>query len=110
MGSIYSQAKEVLVWLGEADDDTCLALQVISQVSTLRNKFDEQSRAIILRMQSTNAEKEVLMESLRKRIGLDWKDVYGVPSWAAYYRFLERPWFSRLWVSMAFCSGILADC
>ncbi|KAF7511266.1 hypothetical protein GJ744_004831 [Endocarpon pusillum] len=68
MADIYNQATKVRVWLGEANDDSDIALRFIRRVLTLGN-LDE-----------------LVKDSLTS------------PEWAAVLDLMKRPLFSRRWV------------
>lgn len=79
MGQLYTQAREVLVWLGPKKQDTHLAIDMIKKWSTFElptgidapiataKKFTEESAS------------------------------FDPKVWAALYDILEREWWSRIW-------------
>ncbi|KAE9366452.1 HET-domain-containing protein [Stipitochalara longipes BDJ] len=68
MGKIYHEARSVIIWLGEAGEDSDLALSFIPRVTDL-SQFDQ-----IIKNPSSTRE------------------------WYALSRLMNRPWFSRRWV------------
>jgi len=78
MGQIYSQAKSVIVWLGEADEDTHLACELL--------------KAWILITRDIYNSQPVVEDVLDKISGcLDER------AWAALYNILHRPYWNRMW-------------
>ena len=79
MGSIYSKASRVVVWLGVEDADSkagiALARNVLNKVGD-RHHFH-------------------LMPEHMKSLSLP---PYKDRQWRALGRFLQRPWFSRVWI------------
>jgi hypothetical protein len=78
MGAIYSQAEEVVVWLGKEAEDSGLAIHTITSWANLHN------------IQDDDLHDRALLE--RRRELLDPKAV------AAIVKLTNRPWFTRLWV------------
>ena len=69
MSMIYGRAKSVCIWLGEADEDSKLALDFISNEVLKLQHFDELC-----------------------------DDQKASPKWRAMLNLMKRPWFSRRWV------------
>jgi hypothetical protein len=78
MGDIYSQAKNVLIWLGEEDDDTELAYETINSLV------------------HTNPQHQAVLSSILSLTPTAIK---------ALLSLLNRPWFHRAWI---FQESILA--
>lgn len=81
MRDIYSQAKMVIVWLGECNDQSKQAMQWISNISDALKEREE--------MGDTSD-----LEIVRA----------GVPPpgheyWAAIQDLLQRPYFTRMWTT-----------
>lgn len=92
MRDIYRRARRVLVWLGDAGRDSELALPILPLLATAAEKqgaafAPPTQREDWLRMGFTMPEAEV---HLRLR---------------AYYRFLRREWFRRVWVIQEYALG-----
>lgn len=93
MGRIYSQANEVKVWLGPANDETPQVAVLVKEICrlaqecatahelTLDDMFDLDSSE----WEEAAADTE---EALEKRDH----------DWDIFIRFLKNPWFSRSWV------------
>jgi hypothetical protein len=81
MGDVYSKAVEVLIWFGEASDDSHHAIQLLNspQIRQINNKKASSSQVLEL-------------------LGKDPLTRPDSPAWRAMEVFLYRPWFSRLWV------------
>ena len=87
MGSIYAEAANVLIWLGEVDeftDDAMTALEMIATIDPAR--YSEVS------MIDWGARTTVLKDK-----GLvDWTSTWA--HWLGLEVLLNRPWFTRVWV------------
>ncbi|KAH7345819.1 heterokaryon incompatibility protein-domain-containing protein [Pyrenochaeta sp. MPI-SDFR-AT-0127] len=79
MDKIYYGAQEVLIWLGDEEDDSDRALSLIGEIN-----------AISRRLQSGQVLHLVNMEEH----GLP---PYRDPCWKALGRLMNRPWFQRVW-------------
>ncbi|PMD37703.1 HET-domain-containing protein, partial [Hyaloscypha variabilis F] len=77
MHQIYENADGVLVWLGEADEDSDLALDFIA--SKFRGRATESDFGSLHSTQANTASRRAHL-------------------WAAVYRLLQRPYFRRMWV------------
>lgn len=77
MARIYSQAVQVIAWLGEADHDTDIVFDL----------FDD-----ILAHTSPSANAVGDPELLLLKMG-----PIDAPEWVAARKIFERPWFSRVW-------------
>ncbi|KAE9364093.1 HET-domain-containing protein [Stipitochalara longipes BDJ] len=83
MGDIYSKAIGVGIWLGPAADNSDFAISFIGQL-----------REVLPTMSPTNSEGYSFRAELERKTGSrkgDWK-------WESVYKFLERAWFTRIWV------------
>jgi len=101
MGEIYREAAGVLVWLGEADNDSRLAIDTINRfVEKLKFKGAgvrsleefEQNRPAL------DADLPQLRDWLREKQFFPGNSPFDPQPWAACSRLLRRPWFHRLWV------------
>lgn len=83
MRRIYSNAENVLVWLGEARDNSDLVMT---------------ERGIIDNFHAIDAEM--------------WKAVMKGPRWNAFCQILERPWWRRTWIiqELAFARSVRVFC
>lgn len=79
MGDIYMKASQVVIWLGQAGEDSHLVYQHIAS-----NKQQRQD------MKSSHA----------FRSHVDWapRHYYEGPTFVAFQRLCRRPWFFRTWV------------
>lgn len=84
MGDIYNAAASTLGWLGEAADDSDRA---ISFLKTLR---DEMEKYDIRKLNPLHKQSEVAKYPSFKETD--------TPDWIALQKFLQRPWFTRIWV------------
>lgn len=80
MRQIYEKAKEVAAFLGEREEDSEVAKDLILKLE--QTKFD------------TETDKPAGFEDLER---------FGLPgledeAWAALHRFVRRPWFRRVWI------------
>lgn len=95
MDKIYKKAKEVFIWLGEADEDTELAISSLSQTAA-------QAKAIGIENYATSYDYQ-----LREESSLDQKikpmicsaAVFEDRHWPAVYDLITRPWWKRVWIS-----------
>lgn len=83
MGAIYSSAFQVLIWIGEEDDDSRLGLRFLLTLLS----FLPPSK------QTTYAEN--YSEHVLPMIALPIANSRG---WEALKRIFDRPWFRRVWV------------
>jgi hypothetical protein len=87
MGSIYSRAEQVVVWLGPSSKDSRLAVETLKRLGDgIRYHINDhyisyKTGSWAVRLQSDS---EALM--------------FHQPSWFAIGDLLRRQWFSRLWV------------
>ncbi len=83
MGQIYMNTNHLIIWLGDKDNDSELALR------TIKNTCDELRAQIgVVHWSKTD-----LFSFLKKQHGrIDFRP------WVAVLRLLKRPWFTRMWV------------
>lgn len=94
MAKIYHSASKVIVWLGEEDEETRLAIDTITSVG----------RTLYLDLVDEGVDETVRFKSMESRV-LNAKDVwkeFGLPAqddpaWKAVDNILNRPWFTRAW-------------
>ena len=92
MGSIFGQATEVLVWLGEERDDSSLAimnLKTISQIVSTRGM----SAVDMLRL--WEIEEALTPKMIKEIVESNTLNPEFVDS---IIKLLERPWWKRVWV------------
>ncbi|KAL2064409.1 hypothetical protein VTL71DRAFT_4903 [Oculimacula yallundae] len=87
MGSIYSNARQVIVWLGPGGDDSALALQTLGRIGS-DVRYDRATYSVLSAEGSWAAKIRDNKKALQAEI----------PSWVAISKLLRRDWFSRLWV------------
>ncbi|PVH81319.1 HET-domain-containing protein [Cadophora sp. DSE1049] len=87
MGSIYSNAWRVIVWLGSSSEDSALALQTLSNI---QEDIDFVERDGNHTFTASGATREL------ERSPSAWRTK--VLSWIAIRNLLNRPWFGRLWI------------
>ena len=112
MGDIYSLARKVVVWLGTSDDETGTVWTLLQKLSELQHFEPHEVYGLACKKQQplqteasglstvdydgrTNAQPR--LSSLK-----DLRDVPEIPTgdapeWKAVERFLQRPWFLRMW-------------
>jgi hypothetical protein len=78
MKDIYRQADEVVVWLGEEGGDTIPAFCLLYGLAELWPMHENEAKALI-----SHVIKNELFRSY----------------WFALWRFLGRPWWSRVWIT-----------
>ena len=83
MKDIYERARTVVVWLGPADTDSDLAMDVIERLSSIFRRAKK--------VTATTSVDEAMF-SHTDGTAIDDK------SWAAVGRTLHRPWFQRAWI------------
>ncbi|CZR65443.1 uncharacterized protein PAC_15343 [Phialocephala subalpina] len=95
MRRIYTQAQKTKLWLGE-DDDT--SKQAFSLVRCFEDIEFSSSQAAMLMLTGLDA------DDIRERFFAAFPQAVGQippksdPRWKVLFSFLDRPWFSRLWV------------
>ncbi|KAH8749845.1 heterokaryon incompatibility protein-domain-containing protein [Hyaloscypha sp. PMI_1271] len=87
MGSIYSNARQVIVWLGPSSSNSQLAIESLIRIGEGVNISDE-TRTIMFKTDSWAKLLGNNVDALK----------YHAPSWIAIRDLLHREWFSRLWV------------
>ncbi|KAH6712545.1 heterokaryon incompatibility protein-domain-containing protein [Leptodontidium sp. MPI-SDFR-AT-0119] len=101
MGSIYSNAIQVIVWLGPSEDDSTLALETLDRIGRGVD-FDRRSFAVISEPGAWAEALETNAEMLKAES----------PRWVAIAKLIRRGWFHRLWVfqeiSLATSSSVVA--
>jgi hypothetical protein len=102
MSSIYKNAENVIVWLGEPDRYTSTLAKLMNRFQRSRTRSEYASKK--LEEVTPEAVKPRDMEPTNWTSGLGdlFRDVFGYrPSdaeWRAMEYLLKRPWFSRVWV------------
>jgi hypothetical protein len=87
MANIYSQAEQVIVWLGEGDQESELAFQLIDSIRQSIGTYAQKQSAQKAPMENT--------------LGGDappLRTPSHAPEWIAYRSLLCRPWFTRVWI------------
>lgn len=91
MRSIYSLAKNTIVWLGEADDSTPAAMKCIQSLRSLPFKLSKYERdRLAVQLNTVKCRPWLLNKNHMCYISDD--------SWQASRNLLGRSWFSRVWV------------
>jgi hypothetical protein len=95
MGSIYSNAEQILVWLGSDASDVFDCFDDAKEFEEAEALFD----TIYAAVDSINSQEpsmQVCSNVPRFQLGdLDHDACY---AWTTFAKLLDRPWFSRLWV------------
>jgi hypothetical protein len=95
MRRIYSQAQETKLWLGEEDEHATQAFELIRCFECVG---ETQYNAEIFALAGLDA------EEIRTKFfavfpqAIDRIPPVSDPRWRALFQFLDRPWFSRIWV------------
>jgi hypothetical protein len=87
MGSIYSNARQVIVWLGPSSSDSQLAIETLTRLGK-ETIFTVEDRIIECKQGSWAG---LLLDDANALKS-------NAPSWIAIRDLLRREWFSRLWV------------
>ncbi|MCJ1254829.1 hypothetical protein MMC24_002645 [Lignoscripta atroalba] len=93
MKSIYQEAKGVPVWLGEEDEDTGPAIDLIDKLAKLLSEKDLKSKP--------NAIEAAIMRrtfedgKAMTKLGLP---LYTSTAWISLAKLFERPYFQRTWI------------
>ena len=90
MKSIYEGASRVVVWLGEEQDDSDLAMEQLSKCLKLANAHEYR-----IYQQGVNQNH---LTSHALSMFLISSEPRSVQAWKAIKRLLSRPWFSRAWI------------
>ncbi|KAG4437810.1 hypothetical protein IFR05_006697 [Cadophora sp. M221] len=87
MGSLYSNASRVIVWLGGSSQDSLLALQTLRDIREDIEFYERDgNRSFLTRGKAKELE----------RSSSGWRA--DVLNWIAIRNLLNRPWFGRLWI------------
>ncbi|KAH7350751.1 heterokaryon incompatibility protein-domain-containing protein [Rhexocercosporidium sp. MPI-PUGE-AT-0058] len=84
MADIYSQAAEVLIWLGEGTEAT---KDVMLYLKRIGQKFIDRGKEILEPRDERSPDNDAL-----------WKDVIDDPNLEKTDMIWTRPWFSRVWI------------
>lgn len=87
MGDIYSKASQVVVWLGPAQDDSHLAMEVMRDLGS-QIKMNWHDDAI----ESAPGASDLTLSDRSAEVPVKGE------LWRPIYDLLTRPWFDRLWV------------
>ena len=87
MGMIYSLAREVQVWLGPSNEETPTVVHLIEKLNRLAQKSSESLKLPLEQLFDLDSNKWEQVNDLE--VG---------PEWVPFLRFLENPWFSRVWI------------
>lgn len=92
MRHIYKNARQVVIWLGEAHSDSYLAISLLKKIVEVREKLEEIGS---LPPSSLRFTSEVL-----ENAGLPCDRTEGRKnkSWASLRPLLDRDWFRRIWI------------
>lgn len=98
MREIYQTASHAIVWLGEEDKQTASGFALAKRLAEGSKRRQEQG------------------DDSRLELPMSFKNIfYGDlpnayhPSWSAFSRIFERPWFHRVWVRLLFHDFIIHD-
>ncbi|RDW66344.1 hypothetical protein BP6252_09979 [Coleophoma cylindrospora] len=85
MDRIYKNAETVIIWLGPRDNETSMALEVMRQIIEIPAQ-----KASNQKFTSSIGDEEIY-----QTLDIPYIEPY---QWQAYASFLQRTWFSRIWV------------
>ena len=91
MGSVYSQADRVVIWLGPATDDTNVLLDSLKRLEQESKRYTC-SRWTLTDRRWRNVWSSLQLELMDKNWNLAVRQCTGLES------LLERPWFKRVWI------------
>ncbi|KAE9378889.1 hypothetical protein N431DRAFT_433910 [Stipitochalara longipes BDJ] len=96
MRRIYSEASTTELWLGEEDENATQAFELIRCFECIPKT--REFNPIIFTLTGLNAEeiRESFFAAFPQAVGRI--PPASDPRWKALFHFLDRPWFSRLWV------------
>ena len=109
MGRIYRNAEEVMIWTGEADENTATVWILLLELRKLASFKGQEIFNLALEARSTqgyNEEREIDVNTqgqvLRQELDTGKKQLPSLPSgkdprWQLVKQFLHRPWFFRVW-------------
>lgn len=97
MRNIYRRARRVLVWLGDAARDSELALPILPLLATAAEK---QRAGLAHPTQVVALQREDWL-----RMGFAMPEAEAHLRLRAYYRFLRREWFRRVWAVQEYALG-----
>jgi heterokaryon incompatibility protein (HET) len=88
MGRTYRQASQVLVWLGDEDEETPVVFKLIDNIAQQILEFRKQREVM------DAFEKAASQETSHFPLELSPPDA---AEWVAFRNFNSRPWFTRVW-------------
>lgn len=100
MREIYQKATQVIVWLGDEDDTTSLALATMQGIfeSCCSHRFGHARRdQWLTNVQNDEGYWQSLKTDIVRKFSPHWPDDAKTCT-NALQRFFQRPWFSRVWV------------
>lgn len=112
MGDIYSFARKVVVWLGPSNDETSTVWTLLQKVSDLQHfeahevydlarrkpqPLQVQDSCLSSSVYHSTADAQPKLLSSKDPRELPALPTEDSPEWKAVERFLQRPWFSRMW-------------
>jgi hypothetical protein len=92
MDLIYLRARNVLIWLGEEDEQTPKAFQCVQSLIDLKELPDGEAPWQNLTVGTAGEVPVVLPLNLRSMAALN------MHLWEAFVQLFKRPWFHRAWV------------
>ena len=103
IGEIYDSARDVVVWLGEEDEDSRNACKLIDRLGPFAERMFREGRHEELNSSPFN-DPSFYDKYEMQIIGLDW--------WKSFVRFNKRTWFQRAWVvqEIALANGLEMLC
>ena len=100
MSSIYKEAKEVMVWLGEEDESTASGIDLLDKLCAAFPSANGED------IRSSFLDTEQLPKPSKPRVlaDLGLPDTVA-PPWYAASKILDAPWFTRRWVLQEMASA-----
>ncbi|ETS79688.1 hypothetical protein PFICI_09541 [Pestalotiopsis fici W106-1] len=109
MHRIYKSCRTCAIWLGQADEHSAVALDIVQ----LMGEMVCRRRGISMEELESQPERDRRDPMQALRIGLDESlPAINSPRWFSLFRFLRREWFSRVWVvqEIYFSPNVLFYC
>jgi len=91
MGRIYGQANEVKIWLGPEDEGTPAAAEALAELSRRALHYSQLLSLPLSDLSNLTSQRwaQAMTDAM--------SDLERGPSWDPLLRFLQNPWFNRVW-------------
>lgn len=95
MRRIYTQAEKTKLWLGEEDEVASQAFELIRCFESIEASSSQAAMLTLIGLDADDIRERLFAAFPQARDQIPPKQD---PRWRALFSFLDRPWFSRLWV------------